>query len=339
MREKSFFREAALSQVKYKNYGDVFVNIPLNYIVLVMGCGVIIIGIITFVIFGEFSEKCSVTGYLNAAHGVVRIYPKQRGIITKSAIKLGDLVKRGDVLFWIDTSYDELGLAYQSNLSKTLQKKQNSIQHEILQKTVQLKSLQPLLMKKYITLNAYLAKADEITALKNKKNELKIEQIKYNHSRHYPIRAPIDGVISSILYHVGQFTPISKPIAIILPQDAELIAELYIPVSQARFLTSKKNVLIHYDAYPYQQFGTAKGRIQMISQNTLTDNEEEKPLQIGQPYYKAIATLKQQVILHQGRSCSLRHGMTFSAVLIGHSKKIWQWILEPLYNHYRELKS
>ena len=93
-------------------------------------------------------------------------------------------------------------------------------------------------------------------------------------------------------------------------------------------------MIIRYDAYPYARFGTTKASIREIDQSILTDDEESNPIRIGQPYYKAIAILDKQSVKVYGRDKTIQQGMTLSAVIIGSKRKLWQWILDPLYSFY-----
>ena len=335
MNNQPLFRQEALAHIKNKNYGTVFINTPVSYTVLTVGCGVIMVGLILFVLFGEFSEKCIVMGYLNADRGIARVYPKHQGLIVKGHMVQGAHVKKGDALFWIDTSDDGLSVRHKDDVLNRLQNSKRTLEHEIAVKTQQLNTLKPLLLKKYIAVTTYNAQHDDISALQQKKDQLDLDIMQHMQSRAYVIRAPIDGVVSSVLYQVGQNVNLSKPLAYLLPTPVHLVAELYIPVAKAGFLSPNDAVTIRYDAYPYQHFGTASGTIRDISQNVLTDEDEDKPFRMGQPYYKATVLLDNQAILLDGKARPLQHGMTVSAVIVGPRKKIGQWLFDPLYRHKR----
>ena len=158
--------------------------------------------------------------------------------------------------------------------------------------------------------------------------------INYKHDKSYVIRAPIDGIISSVSFHEGQYTNLTKPLMKILPSHADLMAELFIPVKQSGFLHRRNQVIIRYDAYPYARFGASKAHIIDISRSILTDEEEDKPIRIGQPYYKVTALLDKQFVTVYGKDKKIQHGMTISAVIVGSKRKMWQWILDPLYSFY-----
>lgn len=334
MTEKMLFRTEVFESKRNRNYGSVLVNTPVGYTILTVGFSVLVGLIILFLMFGEFSEKFIVKGYLESTKGVVRVYASKNGVISHCFIKQGDTVKKGDKLFLIDTSDDGLGNKNPHDVLSQLEKKKKSLEDEIEHKKRHLHSLKPLLVKKYIPLATYHTKHDELIALKHQINSVEIEILNYQHNKSYIIRSPIDGVISSVIYQAGQYTNLTKPLMKILPSHADLMAELFIPVRQSGFLRRNNQIIIHYDAYPYARFGAAKASIREISKSVLTDDEEEKPIKIGEPYYKISALLDKQFVSVYGKEKKIQHGMTVSAVIVGSKRKVWQWILDPLYSFY-----
>ena len=333
MRQSSLFRPEVLAFAKHKQFGEVFINTPMHHTLLTVGCGFVVLCLLGCVMFAEFSEKCRVTGYVNFTQGVARAYAPRQGVIVKCYVTQGDRVKRGDPLFLMDTSLDGADTAHSKNMLIPLQNRKRALEHDLANKQEHLRALKPLLERKYIALNDYQVKSDEIVALKNQRNLLAMEIIRYQQSRAYLIRAPRAGMVSNVMFHVGQYTQPGKPLLSILPVDATLIAELYVPVVKSGFINPHDPIMIHYDAYPYQRFGAAKGTIQSISKTILTDAEEDKPIRVNQPYYKVIAQLDKHTVMAYGKPRQIQQGMTFSAVMIGSKKKLWQWILDPLYSY------
>ena len=334
MDEKYLFRPEVLESRKNKNYGSVSINMPGKYVVLAMGFSTTIILIFLFLIYGEFSEKHVVHGYLESTKGIAPIYSNKNGVIAKRYFNQGDIVKKGDKLFLIDTTYERLNRKNKPDILVQLEQREQSIAAEIAYKEKYLQDLKHLLDKNYIAKATYHEKQDELTVLARQKNTLNIEIINYKNEKSYLIRSPIDGTISSVSYQEGQYTNLTKPLAKILPAHSDLIAQLFIPVRQSGFLHRKNKVIIQYDAYPYARFGTANATINEISQSILTDEEEDKPIKIGHPYYKVMATLDRQFVTVYGKEKKIQHGMTFSAVIVGSKRKVWQWIFDPLYSFY-----
>ena len=326
MNENHLFRQEVFESQRNRYYGSVSINTPPHYSVLTLGFVVLITCVFLFLLFGEFSEKFIVNGYLESTLGVARVYPNKNGVIVRRYIKQGEQVKKGDILFLIDTSYQGLNVGNKHDVLVHLEKKRASIATEIAYKEKHLHELKKLLEKKFISRSFFHEKKDELVALDRQKTGVEVEIINLKHEKSYVIRSPIDGVISTVIYQEGQYINLAKPMVKILPLHADLMAELFIPVRQSGFLHRKNNVTIRFDAYPYERFGTTTARINEISKSILTDDEEDKPIRIGQPYYKVTASLDKQFVTVYGKQKIIQHGMTISAVIIGSKRRIWQWM-------------
>lgn len=334
MDDNSLFRNEVIENQKYQNWGTVFINTPMRY-QLISGFFIILIfALILFICFGEFSEKYIVSGYINSIKGIVRIFPNKNGIIIKSSVTPGKQVKKGDILFIIDTSYDGLSEKQNKGIFAQLKKRQQSYQREINNKIKQINALKKLLDKKYISLNVFNEKHEELTSLRNNINLVDTDLIKYKQSRSYIIRSPIDGTVANVIYKQGQYINLSKPLVKILPHSSALEAELFIPIRKSGFLHKNIKVIIRYDAYPYERFGAYRATIKDVSQSILTDDEEDKPIKIREPYYKATAKLEKQFVTLYGKNVKIQDGMTVTAIILGSKRKVWQWILDPIYSFY-----
>ncbi|WP_019217957.1 HlyD family efflux transporter periplasmic adaptor subunit [Legionella tunisiensis] len=235
MNEKTLFRSEVIKSKKNQNYGFVSINTPLSYMFIAIGSMGLVLFIVLFVVFAEFSEKIIISGYLDSTKGVVRVYPKINGVVIQSYRHQGDNIKKGDNLFLIDTSYTGLYKSQDHEIFKNLKKNKEFIKREIKYKNEYLYALKKLLEKHYISLATYNEKQEELLEIENRKNLIEIDIIKYQQGKSYTIRSPIDGIVSSIIYKKGQYTNLSKPLAKIIPSDSDLVAELFIPVKKPDF--------------------------------------------------------------------------------------------------------
>lgn len=334
MNVNRLFREDVLLSQRNRNYGSVSINMPPQYRRLTLGFSLMMVCVLLFLWRGEFSEKYMVRGYLETMSGVTRIYPKKNGVVARSYIKQGDRVKKGEPLFLIDLLYQGLDLKEKNNALVYLKKRRALIASEIENKKGHLRDLEQLLLRKYISLLSYQEKKDELSTLEGEIMRIDMEIIHYKNEKSYEIRSPMDGIVSTIFYQEGQYTHVSKPIIKLLPLDSNLKVELFIPVKYSGFLHRSYPVIIRFDAYPYLHFGTSQARISQMSNSILRDEEEDKPISVGEPYYKVTALLDSQFIRVYGQDKRLKQGMTISAVIVGSKRRIWQWIFQPLLNFY-----
>lgn len=149
-------------------------------------------------------------------------------------------------------------------------------------------------------------------------------------SESYLVRAPVAGKISGLQAHIGVLADGRASLAFIVPSDSRLQAELYIPTRSAGFVDVGQSVRIEYDAFPYQQFGTAEATISLVPRSVLTPGEISGPLKLDEPVYHAVARLKEQAINTYGKRTSLKPGLVLRAHILVRRQRIIDWVLEPL---------
>lgn len=153
------------------------------------------------------------------------------------------------------------------------------------------------------------------------------------------IRASQPGVVSSIYAQTGQYVDPSKLLMTILPQSNVLIAQLYVPDRAIGFMNVGDIVLLRYQAYPYQKFGHAKAKIGSIAKTAIaaqnipsigTVSLQEQ--MNNEPMYLVQAVLSHQEIKAYGKNLPLRVGMTLEADVLQERRKLYEWVLEPIYS-------
>ena len=144
------------------------------------------------------------------------------------------------------------------------------------------------------------------------------------------LRASRSGRIAALKARAGEQAEPGSPLAMILPADAELIAEVYLPSRAAGFVEEGQMVKLMYDAFPYQKFGLALGNVSGVS--TVALRPDELGVETGSPelLYKAKIALSQQSLFAFGEEHHLQAGMELSADVILEERRVVDWILEPL---------
>lgn len=144
------------------------------------------------------------------------------------------------------------------------------------------------------------------------------------------LRAPVTGLVANRLVEAGQAVQPGQPILSLLPQGSELRAQLLVPSSAIGFVKSGDRVLLRYQAYPYQKFGAHEGTVIRISRSALTGAQEGSDAK--QSLYRVLVSLDQQGVLAYGKIETLRPGMQLEADIMGERRKLYEWLLEPLYS-------
>ncbi|MCC6202807.1 MAG: HlyD family efflux transporter periplasmic adaptor subunit [Gammaproteobacteria bacterium] len=153
--------------------------------------------------------------------------------------------------------------------------------------------------------------------------------------RSYLIKAARDGQVNNLQIRPGErvHAGSSVPLLTLIPGDAELAAQVLIPVRSAGFVGPGQSLDIRYDAFPYQKFGLYRGEVTNLSETVLLPNELAfLPLRLEEPVYRVTARLDRQAVRAYGKDFALKPGMTLSADVRLGERTLLQWLLEPIYS-------
>lgn len=153
------------------------------------------------------------------------------------------------------------------------------------------------------------------------------------------IRAAKTGYISAVNVENGQQVDSSKLLLSITPEQTELFANLYVPSKAIGFVKAKDKVILRYQAYPYQKFGHAEGEIVSVARTALGKQElaglgtifSETAL-LNEPAYLVKVKLAKQTVKAYGEEKPLQIGMILEADILHERKKLYEWVLDPLYS-------
>lgn len=144
------------------------------------------------------------------------------------------------------------------------------------------------------------------------------------------IRAPMAGVVTNVAVNQGQSVAADTPLATVLPRGSGMHVELLVPTRAIGFLKAGEEVVLRYDAFPYERFGQYRGRITGIGRNVWTAGERVGPLQAREPVYRVDVALESQTVTALGQQFPLRPGMMVNADLLLEKRTILEWIFEPV---------
>jgi membrane fusion protein len=159
---------------------------------------------------------------------------------------------------------------------------------------------------------------------------LSAEQARLEGEQSYVITAPVDGRVTALAAGVGRAVNASRPVMVIVPEGAELMAELYAPTRAVGFVEPGKETRLLYDAFPYQRFGSFGGRVDNIARIAVDPRETEIPFPFEEPVYRIRVKLDRQAIGAFGEQNSLQPGMTLKANIVLERQSFLAWILQPL---------
>jgi membrane fusion protein len=156
------------------------------------------------------------------------------------------------------------------------------------------------------------------------------QKAKLQRERAYIIRAPIAGRVTALQAAVGRTTEPSVPLMTIVPDRSDIYAEIYAPTRAIGFLKPGKEVRLLYDAFPYQRFGSYRGRITAISRIVLDPSELAVPVKVDEPVYRIRVIPDRQVVNAFGEAYPLQPGMSVTANIILDKGSFLDWLLTPV---------
>ena len=121
----------------------------------------------------------------------------------------------------------------------------------------------------------------------------------------------------------------------VLPDGSSLEAHLLVPSNAIGFVAPGDRVKLRYQAFPYQKFGQGEGEVLRVSRSALSPGELSA-LALGregaEPLYRVVVGLKRQSVLAYGKEEPLKPGMLVEADVLGETRKLWEWVMEPLFS-------
>ena len=192
-----------------------------------------------------------------------------------------------------------------------------------------------------------VARQDELSSLRAK-HQNQISQLERSVSsvnqqlteseakRRLVIRAPESGTATAVVANVGTAVEGSRPLVSIMPTGATLQAYLFAPSRAVGFVREGVPVRLRYQAYPYQKFGQASGRVESVSRTALPASEiftmgnPSSNNQNSEPYYRITVALERQSITAYGKQQPLQAGMLLDADIMLERRRLYEWVLEPL---------
>lgn len=149
------------------------------------------------------------------------------------------------------------------------------------------------------------------------------------------VRAPYAGKIVSVTGEIGQLVSQSTSLATIIPANAKLEVELYAPSQAIGFLSVGQRTLVRYRAYPFQKFGQHQGTVRQVA----SASQSKEELGIPGPkddqldrFYRVRISIDKQSVLANGVPQPLKVGMALDASVVLEERRLYEWILDPLYS-------
>ncbi len=140
--------------------------------------------------------------------------------------------------------------------------------------------------------------------------------------------APQTGPVTGLSAEIGQPAQLGAVVARIVPAEPLLVAELFAPSRAVGFVKPGDEVRLRHAAFPYQKFGHSRGKVISITATTIAVGDAARG---GEPLYRVAVTLDSQTVTAYGAPRRLLPGMAVEADVLLERRRIYEWVLEPLY--------
>lgn len=174
-----------------------------------------------------------------------------------------------------------------------------------------------------------------IDQLARQKSEIEQAHALEDARRESTVRTTIAGTVTNIAAAQGDSLAEGAPIATVLPKGSGLHAQLLVPTRAVGFVQPGHEVVLRYEAFPFQRFGQYRGVVANVSRTVWTTNERVGPLVVREPAYRIDVKLERQTVTAAGQELPLRSGMLVNADILLEKRTVFEWVFEPVL----ELKS
>lgn len=146
------------------------------------------------------------------------------------------------------------------------------------------------------------------------------------------VRAPKRGVVSGLAVDAGQSVVRGQRLFSLIPEDAELRAELWAPSEAVGELSPGTRVALRYRAFPFRRYGVQSGRVISISRSALSPEEIRlrNGMRVDAPAYRVLVALDPQIDRGSGRVLPLRASMRLDADLLLERRRLYEYVLFPI---------
>lgn len=164
--------------------------------------------------------------------------------------------------------------------------------------------------------------------------ELRQSMIENESRRSVVLDAPLKATVASVVVKRGQIVSQGQTLASLLPENTELQARIMVSSRAIGFIRPGQRVILRYQAYPWQKFGQQYGRVTEISRVALSPQEVTQITgnnQVQEQHYLVKVRLDKQFVHAYGREQRLLPGSAVEADFQIDKRRLYEWVLEPLY--------
>jgi multidrug efflux pump subunit AcrA (membrane-fusion protein) len=324
------FRAQALAYATVRQYGSIVLLRPAGLAWITGVFCLIAAAVLVFFATADYTRKEQASGVLMPALGLIRVQSLQPGLVLEVRVHEDQSVHAGDVLFVLAGPGAAQGDADGQIVALLHAQRDKLAQEQQLLHAGAGRS--DALRRRALELSGELKRVDEQILSQRQVDAIEQGRTGTEAPKTILVRAPQAGVVSGVTTQSGQTVATGQVLANLSPAGSPLEAELYVSSRAAGFAQPGMPVQIRYQAYPFQKFGQFRGTVSEVSRSPLADAPAaEGARRSSEALYRIRVTLARQDVPLAGAARPLMAGMALDASLLLETRKLYEWLLEPLY--------
>jgi len=169
-----------------------------------------------------------------------------------------------------------------------------------------------------------------LALLGTERGELQQRIARHEQQRSLSVRSPVNGTLATVDVVAGSSIRPQQLLATVIPENSSLVADVYVPSRAVGMVRPGQAVRLLYDAFPHQQFGTARGDVAAVAGFVSLPSDMPAASRLREAAYKVrIHITDDHVEDMQGRY-ALRPGMALAAEIVLESRSLAEWLLVPI---------
>lgn len=216
---------------------------------------------------------------------------------------------------------------------------------DLLRQQDELAAMQQLVARLRQEANALSRKREELLAaqerlgieferrlalLNTERGELRQRIARHEEQRSVSVQSPIDGTLATLDVVAGSSIRPQQLLATVVPENSLLVADVYVPSRAVGMVRPGQTVRLLYDAFPYQQFGTARGEVGAVAGFVSLPGDMPVASGLREAAYKVRLRVADNYVEDSQGRYALRPGMALAAEIVLESRSLADWFLAPL---------
>lgn len=173
--------------------------------------------------------------------------------------------------------------------------------------------------------------SQELTRLENELAALEEQQVvRKDAMKRTVLRSPVHGIVKNIrITTLGGVVGSGAPVMEIVPLGETVLVEARVPPKEVGFVQVGQRAIMKIAGYDYNVNGGLEGEIELISADTLGDNEKLSATGDAR-YYRALVRADRNTLVRNGEPLPVIPGMSATVEIKTGERTVLSYLLRPL---------